>query len=172
MSSSALRHGRWLPPGSFSTLIDSAAVSAKASFDVFTIQAGGNVPVINKNLGCDVSITVSFPGSCKQAVLKTRTDAYVLLAQDAGATAKVSTPFSLSGGSIGASPPDLVYNSLAGQNNEVDIGRTYDVAISATGTTATFVAHLDIFLNAPDATLISQTTLDGFGLLISQEGLC
>ena len=164
--------GDGCPPGSFSTLIDSAAVSAKASFDIFTLQAGGNVPVINKNLGCDVSITVSFTGSCKQAVLKTRTDAYVLLAQDAGATAKVSTPFSLSGGSIGASPPDLVYNSLAGQNNEVDIGRTYDVTISATGTTATFVAHLGIFLNAPDATLISQTTLDGFGLLISQEGLC
>jgi hypothetical protein len=164
--------GDGCPPGSFSTLIDSAAISAKASFDIFALRAGGNVPVINQSLGCDVAITVSFPGSCKQAVLKTRTDAYVLLALDAGATAKVSTPFSLTGGSIGASPPDLVYNSLAGQNNEVEIGRTYDVTISATGTTATFVAHLGIFLNAPDATLISQTTLDGFGLLLSQEGLC
>jgi hypothetical protein len=164
--------GEGCPPGSFSTLIDSVGVSAKASFDIFYLFAGANVPVINQSLGCDVAITVSFPGSCKQAVLKTRTDAYVLLAQDAGATAKVSTPFSLSGGSIGASPADLVYNSLAGQNNEVDIGRTHDVSISATGTTATFVAHLSIFLNAPDATSLSQTTLDGFGLLLSQEGLC
>ncbi len=164
--------GDGCPPGSFSTLIDSAAVSAKASFDVFDLHAGNNVPVLNQSLGCDVSTTVSFPGACKQAVMKTRTDAYALLAQDAGATATVSTLFSLSGGTAGDSPPDLVYNSLAGQNNEVDIGRTYDVAIAATGSTAAFVAHLGVFLNAPDATLISRTTLDGFGLLLSQDGLC
>lgn len=164
--------GDGCPAGSFSTLIDSAAVSAKASFDIFALRAGGNVPVINQSLGCDVSITVSFPGACKQAVMKTRTDAYVLLALDAGASAKVSTQFSLSGGTSGASPPDLVYSSLAGQNNEVDIGRTYDVGIAATGSTATFVAQLGVFLDAPNATLISQTTLDGFGLLISQDGLC
>ena len=164
--------GDGCPPGSFSTLIDSNAVAAKASFDIFALKAGGNVPVINQSLGCDVSITVSFPGACKQAVMKTRTDAYVLLALDAGASAKVSTQFSLSGGTSGASPPDLVYNSLAGENNEVEIGRTYDVSITATGSTATFVTHLGIFLNAPIAELISQTTLDGFGLLISQDGLC
>ncbi len=164
--------GDGCPAGSFSTLIDTAAISAKASFDIFALKAGGNVPVINQSLGCDVAITVSFPGACKQAVLKTRTDAYVLLALDAGASAKVSTLFSLSGGTIGASPPDLAYSSLAGENNEVEIGRTYDVNIAATGSTATFVAHLGIFLNAPIAELISQTTLDGFGLLISQDGLC
>ena len=164
--------GDGCPAGSFSTLIDSAAVAAKASFDIFALKAGGNVPVINQSLGCDVSITVSFPGACKQAVMKTRTDAYVLLALDAGASAKVSTQFSLSGGTSGASPPDLVYSSLAGENNEVEIGRTYDVNIVATASTATFVAHLGIFLDAPIAELISQTTLDGFGLLISQDGLC
>jgi hypothetical protein len=164
--------GDGCPPGTFSTLIDTAAVSAKASFDVFALRAGDSVPILNQSLGCDVAITVSFPGTCTQAVVKTRTDAYVLLAQDAGASATVSTQFSLSGGTSGGSPPDLVYDSLAGQNNEVDVGRTWDVSVAATGSTATFVAHLGIFLNAPDATLISQTTVDGFGLLISQDGVC
>ncbi|KAL2132689.1 hypothetical protein VTI74DRAFT_3528 [Chaetomium olivicolor] len=164
--------GEGCPLGSFSTLIDTPGASAKASFDIFAIRAGNNEPVINKSLACDVAVTVSFPGSCKQAVLWTRTDAYVLLAQDAEAMAKVSTPFSLAGGTASGSPPDLVYNSVAGQNLEVDIGRIYDVNISASGSTATFGAHLEIFLNAPNAELQSNVVLNGFGLRISQEGLC
>jgi hypothetical protein len=164
--------GEGCPPGSFSTLIDEHAISAKASFDVFGIVAGQNVPVLNKSLACDVAIAVSFPGTCKQAVMRTRTDAFVLVAMDAGATAKVSTQFSVTGGVSGGSPPDLVYTSVAGENTSVDIGRGYEVSISATGQTATFVAHLEIYLDAPVAEFASQTVLDGFGLAISQEGLC
>ncbi len=164
--------GDGCPPGSFSTLIDAESISAKASFDIFAIAAGNSVPVTNQSLACDVSITISFPDTCKQAVLKTRTDAYVLLAQDAGATAKVATDFSVNGGSGSGSPPELVYTSLPDKNNEVDIGRTFDVTVSATGASATFAAHLGIFLDAPDATLGSQVVLDGFGLLILQDGLC
>ena len=164
--------GDGCPPGSFSTLIDADGVSAKASFDILALAAGNSVPVTNQTLACDVSITISFPDTCQQAVLKTRTDAYVLLAQDAGATAKVATDFTVSGGSGSGSPPELVYTSLPDKNNEVDIGRTFDVTVSATGASATFGAHLGIFLDAPDATLGSQVVMDGFGLLISQDDLC
>ena len=162
--------GEGCPPGSFSTLVTDN--SAKASFDVFGLEAGQNVPVINKNVACDVSVTVSFPGSCKQAVMRTRTDAYVLMALDAGASARVSTQFSVSGGTSGGSPADLTYASQAGQNTEVDIGRAWEVAITATGSSATFVAHLDLFLNAPVAEFTSRNWLDGYGLQLTQEGLC
>lgn len=164
--------GDGCPPGSFSTQVDGDGVSAGAIFDLFRIAADTGVPVIDQSLNCDVFVTVSFPGSCKQAVIWTRTDAYVLLAADAGATAEVSTPFHFTGGTSGASPPDLVYTSQPGQNNEVDIGRTWEVAISATGTDGTFNANLGLFLNAPNATGGSMTILDALSVHISQEGLC
>jgi hypothetical protein len=167
--------GGGCPPGTFSILIDNDGVnSAKASFDVFDIVAGHDAPQHNKTLSCDVSTTISFPAgtTCKQAVLKTRTDAFLLVAMGESDTAKVSTLFSVTGGSGGGSPPDLVYTSQAGQNTEVDIGRTWDVSVSATGSTATVVAHLSIFLDAPNPELISRVVLDGFGFLVSQEGVC
>jgi hypothetical protein len=164
--------GDGCPPGAFSTQIDTQATAAKASFDNFILQAGLDVPVLSQNLGCDISVVISFPGSCTQAVLRTQTDAFVLVAEDAGATATLSTPFELTGGSVSGSPRDLTYNSVPDDNSVIDIANLYNVTVSATGTTATFVAHLSIFLNAPNATLISKIALDGFGFLISQDGLC
>ncbi|KAH6623235.1 hypothetical protein F5144DRAFT_582735 [Chaetomium tenue] len=117
--------GDGCPPGTYSTLVGVSNTVAEASFDSFGLEAGQNVPVINSDLGCDVSVTVSFPGSCKKALLQTRTQAYVLLALDAGATAKVSTPFTLSGGSGATSPADLSYASQAGANLDVDIDREW-----------------------------------------------
>jgi hypothetical protein len=119
--------GNGCPSGTYSTLIGVSGTVAESSFDSFGLEAGQNVPVINGNLACDVSITVSFPGSCKRALLATRTQAYVLLALDAGATAKVSTPFTLSGGSGATSPADLSYASQAGENLDVDIDRKWYV---------------------------------------------
>lgn len=119
--------GDGCPPGTYSTLVGVSNTVAEASFDSFGLEAGQNVPVINSDLGCDVSVTVSFPGSCKKALLQTRTQAYVLLALDAGATAKVSTPFTLSGGSGASSPADLSYASQAGANLDVDIDRKWYV---------------------------------------------
>jgi hypothetical protein len=162
--------GDGCPPGTFSTLF--ADDGAEASFDLFGLEAGQNVPIINKSLACDVSVTVSFPGSCKQAVLETHTEGYVLMALDAGSSARVSTQFSLSGGTGAGSPPDLAFASQAGQNTETDIDRRWDVTITATGSTATFVAHLELFLNAPNATFASTNRLDGYGLHLTQEGLC
>ncbi|KAK4121946.1 hypothetical protein N657DRAFT_647453 [Parathielavia appendiculata] len=165
--------GDGCPSGTFSTLIGGEGnKSGKASFDVFDIIAGHDLSVSNKTLSCDVSVAVSFPGTCKQAVLKTRTDAFVLVAMAEGATARVSSQFSVLDGSGGGSPPDLVYTSQPGQNVEDDIGRNWNVSISATGAMATLVAHLEIFLDSPNAELISRVTLDGFGLLVSQEGVC
>ena len=164
--------GDGCPPGSFSTIINGAGLAAGAIFDVFRITAGNDVPTINESLYCDVFVTVSFPGPCKQAVMKTRTDGYVLLAADAGATAEVTTQFHFTGGTSGASPPDLVYTSQPGQHNEVDIGRLWDIDISATGTEGTFNANLNVFLNAPNATSGSMAILDGLTIFLSQEGLC
>lgn len=119
--------GDGCPPGTYSTLVGVSGTVAESAFDSFGLEAGRDVPVLNGNLACDVSITVSFPGSCKRAVLATRTQAYVLLALDAGATAKVSTPFTLSGGSGATSPADLSYASQAGANLDVDIDRKWYV---------------------------------------------
>jgi hypothetical protein len=84
----------------------------------------------------------------------------------------VTTQFHFTGGTSGASPPDLVYTSQPGQHNEVDIGRLWDIDISATGTEGTFNTNLNVFLNAPNATFGSMAILDGLTMVISQEGLC
>jgi hypothetical protein len=162
--------GDGCPPGSFST--DVAGISAVVTFDKFSTTAGNGVPATNQSLYCDVFVTVSFPGACKQAVMKTQTDGYVLLAGDAGATAVVTTQFHFTGGTSGASPPDLVYASEPGPHKEVDIGRLWDMDISATGTEGTFNANLGVFLNAPNAVFASAAILDKLVVVISQNGLC
>jgi hypothetical protein len=164
--------GHGCPQGDFTILVDSDN-SAKVSFDLFNILAGHWLPVHDQTRNCQVSATISFPGACKRAVMKTRTDAYVLVAKDeAATTAKVSTQFSIIGGSIGGSPPDLAYTSKKGRSTEDDIGHTWDIPISASETKATFVAHLGIFLNATNAKATSHVVVDGFGFLVSQEGVC
>jgi hypothetical protein len=163
--------GRGCPAEDVTILVDSDT-RAKVSFDLFDIFSGHWLPMHNEFRDCQVSATISFPGACKRAVLKTRTDAYVLVAKDEAASARVSTQFSAIGGSIGGSPPDLEYTSRKGRVTEEDIRRTWDVGISASETTATFVAHLGIFLNATHAKTTSHVVVDGFGLLVSQEGVC
>lgn len=165
--------GEGCPAGSFSTLISEAAQSAKASFDNFVLRAGQGVALDNKSIGCDVAVTVSFPGTCKRAVMKTTTDGSVSMSLGAGTTAVVATRFRVSSGGRGdEAAPALIYSSFEDRQLAVDIGRNYDVSIEATSETATFTAHLQLLLNAPDATRVSEAALDGFGLVLSQDGLC
>lgn len=165
--------GDGCPAGSFSAVINQAENSVKTTFSNFAVRGGQGVPLDNKSLSCDVSVSMSFPGACKQAVLKTRTDGYVLVAQDAGATAAVATRFRVSSGGIGdEAPPALIYSSAGDRDIEVDVNRNYDVDITAVRETINFTAHLQVLLNSPNATVVSEALLEEIELVLSQDGLC
>ncbi|GAB1317754.1 hypothetical protein MFIFM68171_07964 [Madurella fahalii] len=165
--------GDGCPADSFSAVINQADNSAKVSFNNFAIRGGQGVPLDNKSASCDVGISMSFPGACKQALLKTKTDGYVLVAQDAGATAAIATRFRVSSGGTGdGAPPALIYHSAADKDTEVVVSRDYDVDIGAARETVNFTAHLQVLLNSPNATLASEALLEGIELILSQDGLC
>jgi hypothetical protein len=165
--------GDGCPAGSFDMLFNEAGKSAKASFNSFAIRAGQGVSLDNKSVGCDMTIAMSFPGPCKQAVMRTRTDGSVLVAKGAGATAAVATRFRVSSGGMGdEAPPALIFSSIEDRDIQEDIGRDHDVNITVIGETAKFTAYMEILLNAPDGRVFSETALDGLELSISQDGLC
>ncbi len=158
--------GTGCPPGSVFSIINGTGDIAEVEFTEFTILAENNTPVNNKDLSCDIAFAMSFSGTCKQAVVETRTHGYITLAQAADATARFINRFAFSGGIGGDSPPDLEYQSQPVGNLEVDIDRRFNVSVEATGETATFIARFSVFLNVPDAGLRSQIETEGTELIV------